>query len=217
MDSQTLHTLLTRRTFLGRAATGVGVAALANLLGDSVLAQAPALVPAGGLSGLPHFPPKAKRVIYLFQGGGPSQMDLFDYKPQLQKWNGTDLPDSVRKGQRLTGMTATQVAFPIVPSLFQFAQYGQSGAWVSELMPYTAKIVDQLCFIKSMNTEQINHDPAVTFAQTGFQLAGRPSMGAWVSYGLGSENQDLPSFVVMITGNGQSLADRLWGTGFLPS
>ena len=217
MDPQSLRTFLTRRTFLGRAATGVGVAALANLLGDDLLAQvaAPRAVP--GLPGLPHLPPKAKRVIYLFQGGGPSQMDLFDYKPELQKWNGTDLPDSIRKGQRLTGMTATQATFPIVPSLFQFAQHGQSGAWVSELMPHTAKIVDQLCFIKSMNTEQINHDPAVTFAQTGFQLAGRPSLGAWVSYGLGSENEDLPSFVVMITGNGQSLADRLWGTGFLPS
>jgi hypothetical protein len=217
MDPQSLRTFLTRRTFLGRAATGVGVAALANLLGDDLLAQAAAPRGVPGLPGFPQFPPKAKRVIYLFQGGGPSQMDLFDYKPELAKWNGTDLPDSIRKGQRLTGMTATQATFPIVPSLFQFAQHGQSGAWVSELMPHTAKIVDQLCFIKSMNTEQINHDPAVTFAQTGFQLAGRPSMGAWVSYGLGSENEDLPSFVVMITGNGQSLADRLWGTGFLPS
>src|SRR6185369_17819482 len=154
-------------------------------LGEDLLsAQTPAQTPAeralAALPGLPHFPPRARRVIYLFQGGGPSQMDLFDYKPQLQKWNGTDLPDSIRKGQRLTGMTATQATFPIVPSLFQFAQYGQSGAWVSELMPHTAKIVDDLCFIKSMNTEQINHDPAVTFAQTGFQLAGRPSMGAWV-------------------------------------
>jgi hypothetical protein len=217
MDPQSLRTFLTRRTFLGRAATGAGMAALANLLGDDLLAQAAAPRSVPGLPGLPHFPAKAKRVIYLFQGGGPSQMDLFDYKPALAKWNGTDLPDSIRKGQRLTGMTATQATFPIVPSLFQFAQHGQSGAWVSELMPHTAKIVDQLCFIKSMNTEQINHDPAVTFAQTGFQLAGRPSMGAWVSYGLGSENEDLPSFVVMITGNGQSLADRLWGTGFLPS
>jgi len=217
MDPQSLRTFLTRRTFLGRAATGAGVAALAHLLSDDLLAQAAAPRPVAGLPGLPHIPAKAKRVIYLFQGGGPSQMDLFDYKPELAKWNGTDLPDSIRKGQRLTGMTATQATFPIVPSLFQFAQHGQSGAWVSDLMPHTAKIVDRLCFIKSMNTEQINHDPAVTFAQTGFQLAGRPSLGAWVSYGLGSENQDLPSFVVMITGNGQSLADRLWGTGFLPS
>jgi len=152
MDPQSLRTFLTRRTFLGRAATGVGVAALANLLGDDLLAQAAAPRGVPGLPGFPQFPPKAKRVIYLFQGGGPSQMDLFDYKPELAKWNGTDLPDSIRKGQRLTGMTATQATFPIVPSLFQFAQHGQSGAWVSELMPHTAKIVDQLCFIKSMNT-----------------------------------------------------------------
>src|SRR5262249_28389679 len=151
----------TRRTFLGRAATGVGVAALANLLGDDLLAQAAAAPQpaAGGLPGLPHFPPKAKRVIYLFQGGGPSQMDMFDYKPQLAKWHGTDLPESIRNGQRLTAMTAAQTSFPVVASIFKFQQYGQSGTWVSELMPYTAKIVDQLCFIKSMNTEQINHDP----------------------------------------------------------
>jgi hypothetical protein len=218
MDPQSLRSYLTRRTFLGRAATGVGVAALANLLGDDLLAQGATAPPVpGALPGLPHFPPRAKRVIYLFQGGGPSQMDLFDYKPQLEKWHGGDLPDSIRKGQRLTAMTAAQASFPVVASLFKFAQYGQSGAWVSELMPHTAKIVDDLCFVKSMHTEQINHDPAVTFAQTGFQLAGRPSLGAWVSYGLGSENKDLPSFVVMITGTGQSLADRLWGTGFLPS
>jgi len=219
MDPQSLRSYLTRRTFLGRAATGVGVAALANLLGDDLFAQAAAAprTALDGLPGLPHFPPKAKRVIYLFQGGGPSQMDMFDYKPQLAKWHGTDLPESIRNGQRLTAMTAAQASFPVVASLFKFAQYGQSGAWVSELMPYTAKIVDDLCFVKSMYTEQINHDPAVTFAQTGFQIAGRPSMGAWVSYGLGSENKDLPAFVVMITGNGQSLADRLWGTGFLPS
>jgi hypothetical protein len=208
MDPQSLETFLTRRAFLGRAGSSVGVAALASLLGEDLLAQA---------AGLPHFPPKAKRVIYLFQGGGPSQMDMFDYKPQLEKWHGSDLPDSIRKGQRLTAMTAAQASFPVVKSLFKFQQYGQSGAWVSELMPHTAKIVDQLCLIKSMHTEQINHDPAVTFAQTGFQIAGRPSMGAWVSYGLGSENKDLPAFVVMITGTGQSLADRLWGTGFLPS
>src|SRR5262245_44834278 len=164
-----------------------------------------------------HFSPKAKRVIYLFQGGGPSHLDLFDYKSQLAKWHGTDLPDSIRGMQRLTGMTAQQVSFPVAQSIFKFAQHGQSGAWVSELLPYTAKVVDDLCFIKSLHTEQINHDPAVTFAQTGFQIAGRPSMGAWVTYGLGTMNQDLPAFVVMITGNGQSLAERQWGTGFLPS
>ena len=212
--------LLTRRHFFGRMGTGLGVAALAQLFNQDLLAQAPAAgarIPVPGLPGLPHFAPKAKRVIYLFQGGGPSQMDMFDYKPALEKWNGQDLPDSVRQGQRLTSMTAAQAKFPIVPSLFSFQQHGQSGAWVSELLPHTAKVVDDLCFVKSMYTEQINHDPAVTFAQTGFQLAGRPSLGGWVTYGLGSENQDLPAFVVMITGTGQSLADRLWGTGFLPS
>jgi uncharacterized protein DUF1501 len=197
---------------------GLGAAALAHLFDQDLLAtQDSPLGPTGGLPGLPHFPPTARRVICLFQGGGPSQIDMFDYKPQLQKWTGTDLPDSIRNGQRLTAMTAAQTRFPVAPSVFQFAQHGHSGAWVSELMPHTAKIVDELCFIKSMHTEQINHDPAVTFAQTGFQLAGRPSMGAWVSYGLGSENQDLPAFVVMVTGTGQALAERLWGTGFLPS
>ena len=154
---------------------------------------------AGGLPGLPHFAPKAKRVIWLFQSGGPSQMDLFDYKPQLDKLRGNDLPDSIRKGQRLTGMTATQDRFPLVPSLFKFAQHGKSGAWVSELMPHTAKIADELCFIRSMHTEAINHDPAITFFQTGAQIAGRPSIGSWLAYGLGSENQDLPAFVVLIT------------------
>jgi hypothetical protein len=197
---------------------GLGAAALAHLFDrDLMAAQSSSVSPTGGLPGLPHFPPTAKRVICLFQGGGPSQIDMFDFKPQLQKWTGTDLPDSIRNGQRLTAMTAAQTRFPIAPSIFQFAQHGQSGAWVSELMPRTAEIADELCFIKSMHTEQINHDPAVTFAQTGFQLAGRPSMGAWVTYGLGSENQDLPAFVVMVTGTGQALAERLWGTGFLPS
>jgi hypothetical protein len=197
---------------------GLGAAALAHLFDrDLLAAQSSSVSPTGGLPGLPHFPPTAKRVICLFQGGGPSQIDMFDFKPQLQKWTGTDLPDSIRNGQRLTAMTAAQTRFPIAPSIFQFAQHGQSGAWVSELMPRTAEIADELCFIKSMHTEQINHDPAVTFAQTGFQLAGRPSMGAWVTYGLGSENQDLPAFVVMVTGTGQALAERLWGTGFLPS
>ena len=168
------------------------------------------------------YPPTAKRVIYLFQSGAPSQIDLFDYKPALEALRAKDLPDSIRQGQRLTGMTATQTSFPVAPSLFKFAQHGHSGAWVSELMPHTAKVVDDLCFIKSMNTEQINHDPAVTFCQTGFQLAGRPSIGAWLAYGLGSENKELPAFVVMISqgsGNraGQPLYDRLWGSGFLPS
>ena len=209
---------LTRRHFFSRTSTGVGIAALAHLLGQDLLADQAA----GGLPGLPHFPPTAKRIIYLFQSGGPSQLETFDYKPALEKLSGSDLPESIRNGQRLTSMTATQSRFPVIPSVFKFAQYGQSGAWVSELLPYTAKVVDQLCIIKSLYTEQINHDPATTFAQTGFQLAGRPSLGAWVSYGLGTENSNLPAFVVMVSqtrnGNGgQPLADRLWGTGFLPT
>jgi hypothetical protein len=203
---------MTRRHFFGRTSTGIGIAALASLLPDELLAD-------GGLPGLPHFPAKAKRIIYLFQSGAPSQLELFDYKPKLKDLRATELPSSIRQGQRLTGMTAAQTSFPVAPSLFNFAQHGNSGAWVSELMPHTAKIVDRLCFIKSMNTEAINHDPAVTFFQTGFQLAGRPSMGAWLSYGLGSENKDLPAFVVMVsTGiSDQPLYDRLWGSGFLPS
>src|SRR5215471_2182250 len=208
---------LSRRQFLGQAGIGIGAVALAELLQDDLIAQSRDASATGGLAGLPHFAPKAKRVIYMFQSGAPSQLDLFDYKPQLVKRHGTDLPDSIRNGQRLTAMTAGQTSFPIAESIFKFAQYGQAGAWLSELLPYTAKVVDDLCFIKSMHTEQINHDPAVTFAQTGFQLSGRPSLGAWVSYGLGTINRDLPAFVVMITGNGQALAERQWGTGFLPT
>jgi hypothetical protein len=172
-----------------------------------------------GLPGLPHFPPKAKRVIYLFQSGGPSQIELFDYKPQLVKLAGTELPDSIRNGQRLTGMSASQSTFPVVPSKFSLAQRGNSGAWVSELLPHTAKIADRLTFVKSVHTEEINHDPAVTMIQTGFRLGGRPSLGAWVSYGLGAETDDLPAFCVMISnsGGGQPLYDRLWGSAFLPS
>ncbi|PYT28921.1 MAG: sulfatase [Acidobacteria bacterium] len=213
---------LTRRHFFGRSASGIGMAALAGLLGQGLRAEnSPSKKAHGGLPGLPHFAPKAKRVIYLFQSGGPSQMELFDYKPRLTEFQGQDLPDSVRKGQRLTGMSATQSSFPVVPSKFQFAQYGKSGAWVSELMPYTAKAVDQLTFIKSLHTEAINHDPAVTFIQTGAQIAGRPSIGAWLAYGIGCETEDLPAFVVMISPGkgtgGQPLYDRLWGSGFLPS
>ena len=202
---------LTRRHFFGRTSTGVGIAALAQLLGKDLQAEV-----TGGLPGLPHFAPTAKRVIYLFQSGGPSQLETFDYKPMLEKWNGTDLPASIRNGQRLTSMTSTQTSFPVAPSVFKFARHGQSGTWVSELLPETAKIVDDLCVIKTLYTEQINHDPATTFAQTGFQLAGRPSMGAWLSYGLGTENKDLPAFVVMVSqprvsAPGQPLADRLVG------
>jgi hypothetical protein len=210
--------VLTRRHFFGRA--GVGAAALASLLNDDVAAQ---LAPvAGGLPGLPHFRPTARRVIYLFQSGAPSQMDLFDYKPGLEGLRGSELPSSIRRGQRLTAMTATQDRFPVAPSRFRFARHGRSGAWVSELLPHTARVADELCFVKSMHTEAINHDPAITFFQSGAQLAGRPSMGAWVSYGLGSISRDLPAFVVLVsqgTGNpaDQPLYDRLWGSGFLPS
>ena len=206
-----LNKLLTRRHFFSRFGLGIGTAALASLLNNDLLADGQ----------IPHFAPKAKRVIYLFQAGGPSQLDLWDYKPQLEKYRAQNLPDSVRGGQRLTGMTSFQSSFPVAPSLFKFAQYGKSGAWVSDLMPHTSKIVDQISFIKSMHTEQINHDPAQTFALTGFQLAGRPSLGAWISYGLGSVNKNLPSFIVMVSvgrnGGDQPLYDRLWGSGFLPS
>jgi hypothetical protein len=210
--------LLTRRHFFGRASTGIGVAALASLLAGTGHAS-PAT---GGLPGLPHFRPRARRVIYLFQSGAPSQIDLFDYKPKLNDLRASELPDSVRRGQRLTGMTATQDRFPIAPSRFPFARHGQSGAWLSELLPYTATVADELCLVKSMHTEAINHDPAVTFFQTGAQLAGRPSIGSWVAYGLGSENQDLPAFVAMVSQgsgnpNDQPLYDRLWGSGFLPT
>jgi hypothetical protein len=210
--------LLTRRSFFKGA--GIGIGALATLLADDLKAGQSGAEAVGGLAGLPHFPPTAKRVIYLFQGGGPSQLDLFDYKPGLTSLAGSELPDSVRNGQRLTGMT-TGANLPIVPTAFKFAQHGKSGAWVSELMPSTSKIVDDVCFIKSAWTEQINHDPGVTFFMTGFQLGGRPSIGSWVSYGLGSENKDLPAFVVLISrgssSGDQALAERQWGSGFLPS
>ena len=217
--------LMTRRHFFGLNATGIGTAALAHLLGRDLLADnavkpmATGQSGEGGSLGIPHFAPKAKRVIWLFQSGGPSQIELFDYKPALEKVRGTDLPESIRKGQRLTGMTSTQDHFPMVPSMFKFGQHGKSGTLISELLPQTAKIVDEICIIKSMHTEAINHDPAITFFQTGAQIAGRPSMGAWLSYGLGTESKDLPAFVVMITqgGGDQPLYDRLWGSGFLPS
>jgi uncharacterized protein DUF1501 len=203
--------LLTRRYFFSRFGLGLGTAALATLLKQNGSAQ----------TQLPHFTPKAKRVIYLYQAGGPSQLELFDQKPALEKMRGQDLPESIRMGQRLTGMTAHQSSLPTAPSFYKFAQHGKSGAWLSELLPHTAKIADHLCFIRSMHTEQINHDPAITFSLTGFQLAGRPSLGSWVAYGLGSENKDLPEFIVMVsvgrTGGDQPLYDRLWGSGFLPS
>lgn len=209
-----LSTHLTRRHFFGRNASGLGIAALAHLMGRDAAAG-------NGLPGLPHFAPKAKHVIYLFQSGGPSQIDLFDHKPKLKQLHGTELPDSVRRGQRLTGMTASQTSFPVHETWFEFKQRGESGAWVSELLPYTSQIADKLSFIRTMHTEAINHDPAVTYFQTGAQLAGRPSIGAWLSYGLGTENEDLPAFVVMTSRGsgrvGQALYTRLWGSGFLPS
>lgn len=213
---------ISRRAFLGKTA-GLGSVALASLLHRDLPAASRLTPPAtGGLPGFPHIAPRAKRVIYLFQSGAPSQMDLFDPKPELERLRGTELPDSVRRGQRLTGMTSAQSSFPIAPSKYRFSRHGQSGMSFSELLPHTAGIADELCLIRSLHTEAINHDPAITFFQTGAQLAGRPSMGAWLAYGLGSENQDLPAFVAMIsqgTGNptDQPLYDRLWGSGFLPS
>jgi hypothetical protein len=170
--------------------------------------------------GIAQFAPKAKRIIYLFQNGAPSQLETFDYKPLLNKMHGEELPESIRKGQRLTGMTSNQESFPLVGSTFNFAQHGQSGAWVSELFPHMASIVDEMCIIKSMHTEAINHDPALTFFQTGAQQGNRPSMGAWMSYGLGSENANLPSFTVLLSrgrGNGQGVYSKLWTNGFLDS
>jgi hypothetical protein len=217
MDLFQEHTqTMTRRHFFGRTGLGLGSAALASLLPARVSAAT------GGLKGLPHFAPKAKRAIYLFTNGGPSQMDLFDYKPKMAALFDKDLPDSIRKGQRLTTMTSTQKRFPIAPSKYKFQQYGKSGAWVSELLPWTAKMVDELAIIKTVYTEAINHDPAVTYICTGHQIPGRASLGAWLSYGLGTENENLPAFVVMTaswTGRkeAQAIYNRLWGSGFLPS
>ncbi len=222
MDPIQEHKLiLTRRHFFSRFGTGLGAAALATLLSEDGWANT-MRADDGALPDVPHFKPTAKRVIYLFQSGGPSQLDLFDPKPGLEKYRGQNLPDSIRMGQRLTEMTAFQGSFPTAPSIFKFARLGQSGATLSELLPYTSRVADRLCFIKSMRTEQINHDPAMTFLTTGFHLAGRPSLGAWLSYGLGSENRNLPAFIVLVscgTGNtnDQPLYDRLWGAGFLPS
>ncbi|MDA1274696.1 MAG: DUF1501 domain-containing protein [Verrucomicrobia bacterium] len=207
-----------RRRFLSRGVTGIGAIALASLLNPRFLRGAQPVEDSPRTFGFSHLAPRAKRVIYLCQSGAPSQLDLFDFKPNLAGRFGQDLPDSVRMGQRLTGMTAGQDRFPIAPSIFTFARHGASGAWVSELLPFTARITDDLCFVKSMRTEAINHDPAITFLQTGSQQAGRPSFGAWLSYGLGSENANLPAFVVMTSGDGgQPLYDRLWGSGFLPT
>jgi hypothetical protein len=203
---------ISRREFLGRSGYGLGSFALATLLGGEAKAES-------GILGQPHFAPKARRIISLFMAGGPSQFETLDYKPELRRRNGEDLPESIRNGQRLTGMSGFQSRLPLAGSAFKFAQHGKSGAWVSELLPHTAKIVDELCIIRSLHTEHINHDPAITFCQTGHQLPGRPSMGSWLSYGLGSANKNLPAFVVLVSKDriDQPLYARLWGNGFLPS
>jgi len=211
---------LTRRHFLSQASLGLGALGLSQILGNPAQAGTP--LPAGKAApgtGRTHFPPKVKRIIYLFQSGGPAAQDLFDYKPLLNEKHGEQLPDSVRGGQRLTGMSANQAALPMAGSAFKFAQHGKNGQWLSEVLPHTAKIADELCIVRSMWTEAINHDPAITFFQTGSQIAGRPSMGSWVSYGLGSMTENLPAFVVLVTpGKGdQPLYARLWGNGFLDS
>lgn len=210
---------INRRRFLSQLSMGVGSVALGSLLMPDLL-KGTGSTDADMVPGLRDFAPKAKRVIYLFQNGAPSQIETFDYKPKLKEMFGQELPESVRGGQRLTGMTANQSSFPLVGSFTDFKQYGQSGAWISDLMPYTAKIVDDLCIVRSMHTEAINHDPALTFFQTGAQQGNRPSMGAWLSYGLGSENQNLPAFTVLLSrgiGNGQGVYSKLWTNGFLDS
>ncbi|HEX4589098.1 MAG TPA: DUF1501 domain-containing protein [Gemmataceae bacterium] len=219
MSPATDHALtMTRRHFFQTGAVGIGSAALASLLPGRAAAEKVV----GGLPELPHFAPKAKRAIYLFMSEGPSQMDLWDYKPKMAEMFDKDLPESIRKGQRLTTMTSGQSRFPIAPSKYKFARHGKNGAWVSELLPWTAKIVDELAVVKTVWTEAINHDPAITYICTGHQLPGRPSLGSWLSYGLGTMNENLPAFVVMTpswTGRkeAQALFNRLWGSGFLPS
>lgn len=217
-------TLQTRRHFFGRTASGIGTAALASVMNRHLLAtpSTQSVESRRGVLGGPHFAPTAKRVIYLFMVGAPSQIDLFDYKPNLDKYFDKNLPDSVRKGQRLTTMTSGQKRFPIAPTKFKFKQYGQAGTWISELLPHTAGVVDELSIIKTINTEAINHDPALTYIQTGFQKQGRPSLGAWLSYGLGDIHKNLPNFVVLTaswTGlkSAEALYERLWGAGFLAS
>lgn len=206
---------MNRRALLKSSACGIGAAALAGLLARE--SRADEMHPQGT-----HFPPKAKRIVYLFQSGGPSHLELLDYKPRLKEFHGKELPDSIRQGQRLTGMTSGQKSFPVIAPKFGFHQAGQAGTWISDLLPHTGKVLDDICLIRSMHTEAINHDPAITYIQTGSQQPGRPSLGAWLSYGLGSEAEDLPAFIVLIShGSGrdanQGLLERLWGSGFLPS
>ena len=209
---------LARRHFLARAGLSLGTVALGQLLAGGSARADQERTHRGVLENLP-YPPRAKRVIYLFMSGGPSQLDMFDYKPLLNEKNGEELPEDVRKGQRLTGMSGNQASLPLAGSVFRFDQHGKSGAWISELLPHTATMVDEMCIVRSMFTEAINHDPAITFFQTGSQIAGRPSIGAWLSYGLGSANENLPAFCVLITRDkvDQPLYARLWGSGFLPS
>ncbi len=208
---------INRRRFLSRLSLGIGSVALGSLMIPDLFSSGDEKMM---MAGLPHFAPKAKRIIYLFQNGAPSQLDLFDYKPKLQEMFGQDLPASIRQGQRLTGMTADQKKFPLAGTAFQFNQYGEHRAWISELLPYTAKAANDICFVKSLYTEAINHDPALTFFQTGAQVGNRPSMGSWMSYGLGSENKNLPAFCVLLSkgkGNGQGVYSKLWSNGFLDS
>lgn len=210
-----------RRNFLRKSSLGFGSIALSSMLSPSLgIAKNFSSPNIFSTNSLPHFIPKAKRVIYLFQSGGPSQIETYDYKPLLEKWHGSEIPQSLKETQRNSGMVEGQSSYPLVKSIFNFKQYGQSGAWVSELFPYTAEIVDELCIIKSMKTDAINHEPAVMFVQTGSQLTGRPSIGSWLSYGLGSDNKDLPSFVVLLSKShpgAQPLNSAAWSNGFLPS
>src|SRR5688572_11671262 len=207
----------TRRQFFSRTARGLGVAALASMFGRETT------VSAAGLPELPHFAPKARRAVYMHMLGGPPQQDLFDYKPGLQDWYDKDLPDSVRQGQRLTTMSSGQARFPIAPSVYKFAQHGESGAWVSELLPHTAKMVDDIAIVKSLHTEQINHEPAITYIQTGSMNGGRPCIGSWLAYGLGNMSEDLPTFVVINAVRSnlrtpiQAMSARMWSAGFLPA
>jgi hypothetical protein len=212
------HAAITRRHFFGRSATGIGTAALAALLAKDAAAKDRV----GGLAGLPHYAAKAKRVIYLFQNGAPSHVDLFDYKPELTKRKGQQIPDSVVKGARFSTMTSGQTARPCLPEITKFSQHGKSGAWVSDFLPHTAGVADDLCFVKSLYTTQVNHAPAICFFLTGSEMPGRPSMGSWLTYGLGSETEELPGFVVMTSRDkeascGQIFYDFYWGSGFLPS
>lgn len=224
MDDLTKHLKFadTRRGFLKKSSLGFGSIALASMLGPTGV-FANNLIgsksnPSGGLLNGTHFPAKAKRVIYLFQSGAPSQIETFDYKPSLAKWHGKEIPPSVKGKQRNSGMVANQSSFPLVKSIYDFNQHGQSGAWISELFPHTAKVVDDLCIIKSMHTDAINHEPAIMFMQTGSQLSGRPSIGSWLSYGLGSDNKNLPNYVVLLSqAGGQPLSSAAWSNGFLPS